>query len=129
MEIEFEIQSGVGVLQIRGRLNAGNASQLKTRFAEHMDKTTRFVLNLEELEAIDSTGLGAIVSCLKNVSEAGGDLKITSLQSKPRMVFEITRAYRIFDIYDSVDSKSRAHGLTFSIDNINLQYNSADFRS
>jgi len=104
MEIEFEIQSGVGVLQIKGRLDASNASQLKTRFAEHLDETTRFVLNLEKLEAIDSTGLGAIVSCLKNASEAGGDLKITSLQSKPRMVFEITRAYRIFDIYDSVDA-------------------------
>lgn len=104
MEIEFEIQSDIGVMQIGGKLDASNASLLKSQFVEHLDETTRFVLNLENLEAIDSTGLGAIVSCLKKTSEIGGDLKITSLQSKPRIVFEITRAYKIFDIYDSVDA-------------------------
>ena len=42
------------------------------------------------------------MACLKYASEAGGDLRIAVLQSKPKMVFELTRAYRVFDIYDSV---------------------------
>ena len=104
MEPILEIQNGIGVLQIEGSLNASNVSQFKTQFAKYLDETNKFVLDMEKLEAIDSTGLGAIVSCLKKVSEAGGDLKIALLQTKPRMVFEITRAYKIFDIYDNIDA-------------------------
>jgi len=104
MDMEFEKKGDVGVLKIAGRLDASNASQLKSQFSDYLTETTKFVLDMRELETVDSTGLGAIVACLKYASEAEGDLRIAVLQSKPKMVFELTRAYRVFDIYDSVDA-------------------------
>jgi anti-sigma B factor antagonist len=52
---------------------------------------------------MDSAGLGTLIAVLKRITERGGDMKIACLQKKPRMVFEITRAYKVFEIYDTVD--------------------------
>ncbi len=111
MEQKFQMQEDVGILEISGRLDATNTWELKSKFPEYLRQTNRFVLNLEGLEFIDSTGLGGIVSCLKTASERGGDVKIAMLQAKPRMVFEITRAHKIFDIYDEVNSAIESYGL------------------
>lgn len=111
MEQKFQMQDDVGILEISGRLDATNTWELKSKFPEYLSQTNRFVLNLEGLEFIDSTGLGGIVSCLKTASESGGDVKIAMLQAKPRMVFEITRAHKIFDIYDEVNSAVDSYGL------------------
>jgi len=94
----------VGVISFSGRLDASNNSSFKKEFQEWLNHTNEFVLDLSKMEFVDSTGLGGIVACMKSASEKGGDLKIACLQSKPRMVFEITRANQIFDIYDDVAS-------------------------
>ncbi len=111
MEQKFQMQEDVGILEVSGRLDATNTWELKSKFPEYMSQTNRFVLNLERLEFIDSTGLGGIVSCLKTASERGGDVKIAMLQPKPRMIFEITRAHKIFEIYDELDSAIDSYGL------------------
>jgi anti-sigma B factor antagonist len=69
-----------------------------------MGNEPKFIINLQSLEFIDSTGLGGLVSCLKRCIEAGGDLKIAQLPAKPRMVFEITRAHKVFDIFDDLET-------------------------
>ena len=61
------------------------------------------VVDLASVEQIDSAGLGCLVAALKRTSEAGGDLKIARLQKRPRLVFEITRSHRVFEIFDSVE--------------------------
>ena len=68
------------------------------------DKATNFVFDMAGCEFIDSTGLGTIVACLKSASQGGGDIHIANLQDKPRMVFDITRAHKIFHIFDDLDA-------------------------
>jgi anti-sigma B factor antagonist len=104
MVIQFEKKDKVGIVTVQGRIDAVNVGELKTKFNEWLNETNQFILDMKNVDFIDSTGLGGIVACLKYSSEAGGDLKIVSLQSKPRMVFEITRAYKIFDIYDDLQT-------------------------
>jgi anti-sigma B factor antagonist len=58
---------------------------------------------LGEVDLMDSAGLGALMAVLKRVSEEGSDMCIARLQKKPRMVFELTRAYKVFEIYDDVE--------------------------
>ncbi len=102
MELSCKTEGSVAVIAISGRLVAANASDLTNKFSSQSQEHINFVLDLSEMEYIDSTGLGAIVSCLKKASEKGGNIKLACIQEKPRMIFEITRAYRIFDIYDDV---------------------------
>ncbi len=104
MELNFEMIDGVGVISVTGRLDSSNVNTLKEEFGKQMTDEPKFVMNLKKLEFIDSTGLGGLVSCLKKSIEAGGDLKIAQLPPKPRMVFEITRAHKVFDIYDDLET-------------------------
>lgn len=55
------------------------------------------------MDYIDSTGLGVVVRFFKEFTAQGGKFALASLQPKPKLVFEITRAYKIFDIFDSAD--------------------------
>ena len=102
MQLNSYDKNGITVIGIEGRLDSSCASMLKTKFKELSAKQNNFVLDLSKMDYIDSTGLGAIVSCLKVVSEASGDVKLACLKDKPRMIFEITRAYKIFDIFDDL---------------------------
>lgn len=111
MELKFRTQEDVGIIEVDGRLDAANTWEFKSKFTEYMTRTNRFVLNLERLDFLDSAGLSEIVSCLKAASEVGGDIKIVRLQREPRMLFETTRADRLFDMYDEVDSAVDSYSL------------------
>jgi len=100
----FEKQGNVGVVHLKGRLDAANEKSFKEAFREWMKETNRFVLDLDAMDFMDSTGLGALLSCLKYVGESRGEIKIARIQQGPRIVFEITRASKIFDLFDDVAS-------------------------
>ncbi len=103
MTLQFDKQGKIGLIRLTGPIDASNVMDLKKKFQEWMNETSYFVMDLNQVDFIDSTGLGGLVACLKYASEAGGDLKIACLQPKPRMVFEITRAFKIFEVYDDVN--------------------------
>ncbi len=109
MELQFKKDGIIGIIHIKGRIDAGNVSELKSHITQWLSQTNQLLFDMGEVDFIDSTGLGGIVACLKNVSEASGTLKIAALQTKPRMIFEITRAYKIFDIYDDVESALKSY--------------------
>jgi anti-sigma B factor antagonist len=104
MEINSYEKNGIAIIELEGRLDAGAAPKLKNKFRELSVKQHNFVFDLKKMEYVDSTGLGCIVACLKTVSEQNGDVKLACLQDKPRIIFEITRAYKIFDIFDDLDA-------------------------
>ena len=68
------------------------------------------VVDLTGVDFLDSSGLGSLIALLKRVSERGGDMKIAGLQKKVRMVFEITRAFKVFDIFDNTEEAIKACG-------------------
>lgn len=104
MNLDFTMINRVGKVQIQGRLDATNAAELKEKFNSFLEKVVNFVFDCSELDFIDSTGLGAIISCTKNASIKNGDIFIANLQDKPRMLFEVTRAYKMFEVFDDVDA-------------------------
>lgn len=104
MEIRSRVEDEVVVLEIAGRFSAEHAESFRNSFFELFSNHRRFVFDLTKMEYLDSTGLGAMVFCLKTCDEYRGVLKLANLQEKPRVIFEITKAHRIFDIYDSVET-------------------------
>ncbi len=102
MDIKFKQENDIGIVKIEGKLVASNSNDLKTFFQSSLDKTIKFVVDLSEMDFIDSTGLGALVSCLKKAIEVDGDIYIANLATKPRLVFEMTRAFKIFTVFDDV---------------------------
>ncbi len=104
MKLKSYKKNDIVVIEISGRLNAVNVHLLQNKFQEFCPEENSFVFDLASLEYLDSTGLGGVVACLKTATDNDGDVKIACLQNKTKMVFEITRAYKIFDIFEDVDS-------------------------
>ena len=103
MKIGFSEKGEVGIVSISGRLIVSNAKVFKESFSEIIEKSHFIVLDLSEMEYIDSMGLGSIISLYKNLKELNGDLCITNLQSKPKTLFQITKGYLIFNIFEDLD--------------------------
>ncbi|MDD4180732.1 MAG: STAS domain-containing protein [Victivallaceae bacterium] len=104
MEINVYEKSGVMVIELSGRLDAEHAEKLRTEFLKLLEKYRNFAVDCTKMEYLDSTGLGAMVFCMKSSNEYGGALRLANLTPKVQMIFEITRAYRVFDIYDNLDA-------------------------
>ncbi len=104
MQLKSYDKKGITIIEIEGRLDAGNYSLLKNNFRELAASQNNFVIDLSKMDSIDSTGLGCIVKCLDTASKAKGDVKLSGLKDKPRMLFEMTRAYKIFDIFEDLDT-------------------------
>ena len=64
------------------------------------------VLDLSELDFVDSFGLGAVVGALKRVRQRGGELALVCPSSRIRRVFEVCDLDRILALHDSIDALS-----------------------
>ncbi len=102
MEFSFDVKNGVLVAKIhKKRATVEFSGQLKEELLKKIDEqTSNVVVDLSECEFVDSSFLGALVAGLKKSTMRNGDLKIVGLQPPVRAMFELTRLYRIFDIFD-----------------------------
>ena len=94
----------VTVLKLIGNLDIETAPDLR-REMKHMESTSskKAVLDLSELELIDSTGVGSIVSFFKRLKVMQGDLKIANVQGQPKEIFNLLGLDRAFDISNTVE--------------------------
>ncbi len=100
MEITVREQGGVSVLQINGRLDLASGSQLKEQVKKLLAKNVTSVhLNMSNVEFINSSGLGALVSIMKEIRLFKGRLTMSNLASYVQEIFDITQLSHIFEIF------------------------------
>ncbi len=110
MNMNFQEKKDVFIIFVKEeRVDAHNSNDLKDELKNQFDAGKKNVLIvLKEVRFIDSSGLGALVSGFKNAVSHQGTLKLSSLQSQVKSMFELTRLHRVFDIYptteDAMDS-------------------------
>jgi anti-sigma B factor antagonist len=100
MELRTRTVNTATVLELSGRFDAHTASDV----AAALEKATqvssaRIVVNLRGVNFLDSTGLATLVQGMKRARQAGGDLRLCELQQPVRIIFELTRLDKAFDIY------------------------------
>lgn len=99
-------ERNIGIIEVSHALTAATVDTFREQLSKWQaaePAVKNFVIDLKQVDFMDSAGLGTLIAELKRITEKGGDMKIACLQKKPRMVFEITRAYKVFEIYDSVE--------------------------
>ena len=80
------------------------SGKFKDQLNEEIEKGNfKVIIDLAVVEYVDSSFLGALVAGLKRATMKNGDLKLVGLQPPVRAMFDLTRLYRIFDIYESMD--------------------------
>ena len=109
MDLVVENVRDVAVIELPvEELDAGNAGELKSDMAPILDGQSKIVFDLSRLQFVDSSGLGAFLSCLRKVNERGGDLKLCAMSKSVRAVFELVRMHRVFDIHPTREAAVRA---------------------
>ena len=103
MNLDFKKDNDIGIIKISGRLVVSNARDFKESINRYIEQSRFLILDLTDMEYIDSLGLGSLINCYKSVTENDGDLYIAGLQSKPKTLFQITKAYLIFSVFDTVE--------------------------
>jgi anti-sigma B factor antagonist len=93
---------GVAVLDLNGRITLGEGSvQLRDAIREMISKgQTRILLNLAEVNYIDSSGLGELVSAYTTAKNQGATLKLLKLSKKVHDLLQLTKLYTVFDVSD-----------------------------
>jgi anti-sigma B factor antagonist len=109
MEMITEKVGEIAVVELRGeQLDASNVTDFKRDIASVLEGNSRVVFDLSALRFVDSSGLGAILSCLRRLNGAGGELKLCGLTKPVRALFELVRMHKIFDIYGTRDEAVRS---------------------
>jgi len=87
------------------RLDSSKAPELKTEFLRLIaEKTNCILVDLSRVEAIDSSGLGALLFGLRQILANNGNLKLTNLQPKVVSLLKIAKLDRVFEIFDDEES-------------------------
>ena len=102
MKLTTREVGGVSIVDLSGKITLGEGGvalrdEVRKLVAEGKKK---IVLNLAEVNYIDSSGLGELVSAYTAVKNAGGELKLLSLTSKVRDLLVITKLVTVFDVKD-----------------------------
>ena len=93
---------GVTVLDLNGRITLGEGSvQLREAVRDLISKGSRSILlNMGDVNYIDSSGLGELVSAFTTAKNQGASVKLLGLNKKVKDVLQLTKLYTVFDIYD-----------------------------
>ncbi len=91
-------------------LDASNERAFKQAMASILDTEPQIALGLAQLQFVDSSGLGAILACLRRVNARGGDLKLYGMTRPVRALFELVRMHRVFEIFNSRDEVIESFG-------------------
>jgi anti-sigma B factor antagonist len=104
MSMKFNTRQvdGVTVLDLSGRITLGEGSvTLREAVKDTLAKgSKKILLNMGDVDYIDSSGLGELVSAYTSVKNAGGELKLLQLTKKVHDLLQITKLYTVFDIKD-----------------------------
>lgn len=91
------------------RIDAAVAIKFKDRMREITENTQgQIVLDLAHVDFIDSSGLGAIVAVMKQLSQ-GSSLDLAALSPNVDKVFRLTRMDTVFSIHSSAETAVKAH--------------------
>ena len=104
MSLKFKTRQvdGITILDLSGRITLGDGSvTLRDAVKDALSKgNTRILLNLADVDYIDSSGIGELVSAYTSMKNAGGELKLLHLTKKVHDLLQITKLYTVFDVRD-----------------------------
>jgi len=90
----------VTILDLHGRIILGDEIHALRDAVRGFiaDGKKKIILNLADVDYLDSSGLGELVSCFTTVRNAGGELKLLNLSQKVHDILYVTKLYTVFDI-------------------------------
>ena len=110
MNIETRKKGDVVIVDFQGRLAVGVGEEMLPRLIEQLlnEGTRKILLNLSEMDYIDSNGLGELVQSLKTSKRFGASLRLLKPQDRVRKTLRLTNLLPMFSVYDSESDAIRS---------------------
>jgi anti-sigma B factor antagonist len=118
MNINTEQVDGILVAHLHeDALDASNAKEFKAKVADIISPGTKLIFDMSSLKFVDSSGLGALLSCLRQLNASGGALKLYAMMKPVRALFELVRMHRVFEIFNTQEEalRSCSEGVTSAV--------------
>ncbi len=90
-------------------LDAADADELRGRLGGLMSERSRIVIDMSNVEFLDSSVIGALVGSMRAARENGGDIKLAKVNPDVGTLFQLTRLDSVFRIHASVDEALREY--------------------
>jgi anti-sigma B factor antagonist len=102
LEIVQREREGVVILDVSGRLTVGASATTLRDYLREMAAAGKInvILNLAEVDYIDSTGLGSLVVAYTTLRKAGGRLRLLNLNRRNVELLVLTKLTTVFELFD-----------------------------
>ena len=104
MEMRFEKHDDILVAHLQMFLDRTGAENFKYVLQERMKPGETVILDLEKLVNIDTFGLDALLAVAQKAIEMRSRIMLANVSSDMQIVLDITKVYRVFEIFPSVDA-------------------------
>ena len=103
MNIKERVSEGVSILDLSGKIVLGEGDvQIRERIKDLLaDGQRNILLNLGDVNYLDSAGLGALIGSYTTVKRESGQLKLMNLTKRIQDILAITKLITVFDTYDN----------------------------
>ena len=104
MNLTINKENGISYIKLnQEKATLNDSLDFREKVLAHIEKenANKIVVDFENVEFVDSSFLGALTICLKKVTEKMGDIRVTNLTPPVRVMFELTRLYKVFEVFDN----------------------------
>ncbi len=104
MDISSKVENNVLILTLTGDLMGGQESVQFKKIVDQAiaDEQINVAVDLAQVQWMNSSGLGMLISALTSLRSSGGDLRLANLSERIRRPLEITRLDTVFQQFKSV---------------------------
>jgi anti-sigma B factor antagonist len=104
MDLTSQTQGSVLVIECRKEnLDASNVREFRESMQQLMKDQKQVVLDMSHMKFVDSSGLGALIACLRDANSRKGDFRLAAMSRPVRALFELMRMHRVFSIHETVE--------------------------
>ena len=103
MKASTRQQQEITIVDLSGQIKLGEGSSVLREIVKDLlgKGQKKILLNLADINYIDSSGVGELVSAFTSVRNQGGELKLLHLTKKVHDILQITKLYTVFDVKDN----------------------------
>jgi anti-sigma B factor antagonist len=108
MELKIRRNQGIYIIDIIGEMDLYNSFKLKELLMKMIEKKIEyFIINMEEVEYIDSSGIGALIFISSTIKKMNLRLAMTNIHGTVKKVIELTKLTHYFPITATLEEAIR----------------------
>ena len=104
MDLKIRKNGEVYIIDVNGEMDLYNSYKLKELVMKMIEKNIKiFIINLEQVDYIDSSGIGALIYISSTIKKMNLKLSLSNIHGSVKKVIELTKLMGYFPIANSVD--------------------------